>query len=305
MALGLSVLICIMTVGLLAGRVYETISLTDMETGFLVTKVLALNPLLIALFLLITVCCGVMIFGKEKKAEPFFSKSSGIIADLAGAAFIACGIADFLGIPSMLIIAGGAALLLAGILGLDKTARDIAAIVLFTAFVAGLCLEVIIFDVYSVYNTEFLHRVLVYVSAMIFIIMVLKNVYVPSALSRMFLYISGFVCFAFCGMFSIAKILCEIVMGYGFSVAMIKDVAFILLGIYALDNALSVIPQKNTQDEEANDEVISADSRCCEQEYREEKPVKKAVFSKDVQIFKSEKTSSAKTEKIVYKKPKN
>ena len=305
MALGLSVLICIMTVGLLAGRVYEIFRLTDMETGFLVTNGLALNPALIALFLLITVCCGVMIFGKEKRAEPFFSKSSGIIADLAGAAFIACGIADFSGIQSLFIIAGGAALLLVGIFGLDKTARDIAAIALFTAFVAGLCLEVIIIDVYSVYNTEFLHRVLVYVSAMIFIIMLLKNVYVPSALSRMFLYISGFVCFAFCGMFSIAKLLCGFVMGYGFSVAMIKDAAFILLGIYALDNALSVIPQKGAQDEESNDEATDADNRCCEQEYKEEKAVRKAVFSKDAHVFKAEKTPSVKTEKIVYKKPKN
>ena len=101
MAVGLTVMLAWISVGILAGRVYEIISLTDMETGFLVTKGLALNPLLIALFLLITVCCGVMIFGKEKKAEPFFSKSSGIMADLAGAAFIACGVAAFSGIPSL------------------------------------------------------------------------------------------------------------------------------------------------------------------------------------------------------------
>ena len=305
MALGLSVLICIMTIGLLAGRVYEIIRLTDPETGFLITKGLAFNPVLLALFLLITVCCAIVIFGGEKKVESFFSKSSGIIADLAGAAFIACGITGFseAAAASVFVIAGGIALLLIGIMGLDKTAKDIAAIVLLTLFVAGLCLEIIIFDVYSFYNTEFLHRVLVYVSVMIFIIAVLRNVYTPKALSRMFLYISGFVCFACSGMFSIAKLICAFATGYGFSIDMIKDIAFVLVGIYALDNVLSVIPQKNMPKEE----IIPENCNMPEEKpkYTEEKATKKSVFSKDAQIFKDEKTSSVKTEKIVYKKPKN
>lgn len=305
MALGLSVLICIMTIGLLAGRVYEIIRLTDPETGFLITKGLAFNPVLLALFLLITVCCAIVVFGGEKKAETFFSRSSGIIADLAGAAFIACGITGFseAAAASVFMIAGGIALLLIGIMGLDKTAKDTVIIVLFTLFVVGMCFDIIIFDVCSFYNTEFLHRVLVSVSAMIFIIAVLKNVYVPSVLSHMFLYISGFVCFACSGMFSIAKLICAFAMGYGFSIDMLKDIAFVLVGIYALDNVLSVIPQKNMHKEETIPESCNPPEE--KTKYTEAKTTAKSVFSKDTQVFKEGKTSSVKTEKIVYKKPKN
>ena len=72
MSLGLSVLICLLSVGLMAGRIYEILAITDPQTGLLYTQGIALNPLLLVLFVAITVCCGVIIFGAEKKAEPFF-----------------------------------------------------------------------------------------------------------------------------------------------------------------------------------------------------------------------------------------
>ena len=49
MSLGLTVLICICSVGILAGRIYEILRLTDIETGFLITEGIALNPVLLVL----------------------------------------------------------------------------------------------------------------------------------------------------------------------------------------------------------------------------------------------------------------
>ncbi|MBR2502729.1 MAG: hypothetical protein IKB62_01245, partial [Oscillospiraceae bacterium] len=112
MSLGLTVLICICSVGILAGRIYEILRLTDIETGFLITEGIALNPVLLVLFAVITVCCGMIIFGSEKDDAPFFSKSSGIFADIAGAAFIVYGImAVSQSRVAVFMIAGGIALI--------------------------------------------------------------------------------------------------------------------------------------------------------------------------------------------------
>ncbi len=332
MSLGLSVLICLLSVGILAGRVYEILSLTDWETGFLITKGIALNPVLLAIFVLITVCCGVLIWGGEKNTEPFFSKSSGIIADLAGVAFVAFGVMQFSeSRAAVLMIVGGAALLLLGITKLGGKPKDAVIVIMLTAFVAGLCLDIIIFDVYSVYYTEFMHRVLSYTSVVLLLLAVLKNVYAPSKNSRMLLYVSGFICFAFSGMFSIAQIICSFATGQEFTSDTVKNIAFVLMGIYALDNALSVLPKNKAETEDNPDgktaeieektesEIIKEFPKEEKVQHTEEirkmlyttengsseKQSEKSVVAKNKRVFKGEKTASSRTEKIVYKKPKD
>ena len=244
MSLGLSVLICLLSVGLMAGRIYEILAITDPQTGLLYTQGIALNPLLLVLFVAITVCCGVIIFGAEKKAEPFFSKSSCLLADAAGIAFVAYGI---MLVPqsraAVLMIVGGVAWFLIGTTGIGSKPKDAVITVLLTLFSAGLCMDAIIIDVYSVHYPAFLHKLLAYVSIMVLTVAVLRNVYLPKRLSRMFLYISGFVCFAFCTMLGIAELICLIASGTGFGADTVKYIAFVLTGIYGLDNALSVLPK--------------------------------------------------------------
>lgn len=337
MSLILSLLLSLCSVGILAGRIYEILKLTDIETGFLITEGIALNPVLLGLFVLITICCGILIFGREKDPAPFFSESSGIIADVAGVAFIAYGIMVIADSSSaVFMIAGSLALFLIGLTGLGHKPKDAVTIILLTAFVAGMCLDVIIFDVYSIYYTEFMHKVLAYITIILVIIAVLKNVYAPSKFSKMLLYISGFMCFAFSGMLSIAELICFLASGYGFSVEVVKDIALAAFGIYALDNALSVIPKKNSAVyEKENTEEIREDSdivitenipaaSCTEdketvREDRFEDIGKMLYYSESTEksrkrisgneqqgrkVFKGEKTTSPKTEKIVYKKPK-
>ena len=76
MSLILSLLLSLCSVGILAGRIYEILKLTNIETGFLITEGIALNPVLLGLFVLITICCGILIFGREKDPAPFFSEKS-------------------------------------------------------------------------------------------------------------------------------------------------------------------------------------------------------------------------------------
>jgi len=240
---------------------------------------------------------------------------------------------------------------LLGITKLGRKPKDAFIMLMLTAFVAGMFLDIIIFDVYSVHYTEFMQRVLSYTSIIAVILAVLKNVYAPSKNSRMLLYISGFICFAFGGMFGIAELICFFATGQEFSGDVVKNIAFVLMGIYALDNALSVLPksrdkaEKDTATEECVTETkeksedvlqiktdISAKETMPEKEknkaelpHREtvqhteeirkmlytaeteisEKQIKKSVFVKDKKVFKGEKTAASKTEKVVYKKPKN
>ena len=329
MSLGLTVLICICSVGILAGRIYEILRLTDIETGFLITEGIALNPVLLVLFAVITVCCGMIIFGSEKDDAPFFSKSSGIFADIAGAAFIVYGImAVSQSRVAVFMIAGGIALIITGLTGLGSKPKDIAVIVLLTVFAAGMCLDVIIFDVYSVYYTEFMHRVLAYSSIIMVILAVLKNVYAPSGWSEMLLYISGMLCFAFSGMLSIAELICSFAVWQGFSVVIIRNIALALFGVYALDNALSVLPKEKkvqgkredypSRRRERKKEIsydIKTEEKYSSSEFAaaffavenpaEEKSADISAEVKDKRIFKGSRQPSSKTEKIVYRKPRD
>ena len=316
MSLFLSVLVCLFSVGILAGRIYEIISLTDPVTGFLITKGIALNPVLLALFILITVCSGVIIFGNTKTKEIFYSKSSGIIAMAAGVAFVAYGIMLVMHSTSaVLMIVGGIAWFLIGMTGLGDTAKDAVIMVLLTVFTAGLCLDIIAFDVYSIYYTAFMHKVLSYVSIMVLVLAVLKNTYLPSGKARMMLFISGFICFAFSGMMGIAEIICFIASGQGFSADVIKELAFVLVGVYGLDNALSVLPDKNADEaEEADTDKVYAEAQTVNNEEaknclprekeRTAEMTVKPFLAKEKTVFKESGSVKAKTEKIVYKKPK-
>ena len=304
MSLGLSVLICILSAGMLAGRIYEILRLTDPSTGFLITKGIAFNPLLLAISIVVAVCCGVVIFGAEKENEPFYSKGSGIIAAAAGSAFAAYGIMVISQSKSaVFIIAGGTALCMMGLTGLGTKIKDYIILALLTAFVAGMCLDVIIFDVYTIHNTAFMHKVLAYASIILVLCAVLRNVYAPSRFSPMMLYISGFLCFAFSGMFSIAEVICFIVSGSGFTVDIVEDIAMIIFGIYALDNALSVLPVgvEITEKEEGEVPVNPVE----ENTSSEPENTPPATQDSGKMLFRGGEVKRSSNEKIVYKRPKN
>ena len=244
MSFALTILLSVLSAAIMAGRVFELLNLTDLQTGLLIVNGVVFNPVIIAIFTLIAVCSGIIIFGGLKTVKPYYSKSSRYTAILAGVGLAAAGAVSVTGSKlGIFLIAGGTALVLLGICGLGKK-TDILIMALLLVFIVGMSLDVIVFDVYTVYNTRFMQRALEFVSAMLFILAVFKCYYLPSRFSRMYLYVTGMLGFAFCSATNMADVICFAVDGGAFSADLIFNFAFVLLGVYAFDNAVSALPTK-------------------------------------------------------------
>ena len=208
MSLTLTVLLSLLSAGILAGRVYEILNLTDAFTGFLIVNGVVMNPYVIGLFVVITLCCGILIFGSGKAAVPYYSKSSKVTCILAGVGFVAAAVpAMQFEVTAPFFIAGGAALIIMGITGLGKKKTDIAVMLLMLGFAAGMCMDVVSFDVNTYHNTVFVQNVMEYLCIIAFMLTVVKNVYLPSKYSRMFLYVTGMLSFSVCSMMNVADII--------------------------------------------------------------------------------------------------
>lgn len=294
MSLTLTVLISLLSAGMLAGRVYEILNLTDVQTGFLLVNGIVLNPYIMAVFVVIAVCCGILIFGSYKKVKPFYSKSSRYTAALAGVSMAAAGVLA-IGTDKVAVffVAGGAALVIMAITHLGKKKTDYLVMVLLLVFAAGICMDVVSFDVSSYHNTEFLQRVLGYISMIAFVLMVLKNVYMPSASSRMLLYITGVIAFAWCSMMSLASIICYVISDGQSVQKLVMDIAVALFGIYAFDTAVSVIPSAK----EINAEKKAAEGiKIITEEAETENEIKTAEDETAPAAFED---ADAETEKII------
>ena len=133
MAISLTIIVCILSAGILAGRIYEILKLTDPQTGFFIYKGIVLNPVIISVFTVIVICCGIIILGDNKEVKPFFSKTSKIIAAAAGAMFFVYGAMALQSDKTVIfMMCGAVALIITGIVGLKSKAgiADIAVIVL-------------------------------------------------------------------------------------------------------------------------------------------------------------------------------
>ena len=243
MTIGLTVLLGLLSAGILAGRVYEILKLTDTQTGFFLYKGIVFSPYILIIFAIITVCCGIIIFGDRRNEQPFFSQSSKIIAVAAGAMFLIYGVmaVNSTAIAPFTVI-GALAMLIIGTAGLKPKADavNIAAVVLTVIFIVGLCLDVIVFNVSTIYNIEFTKNALSYIAAALFLMCVMKNVYRPGAKSKMLLYVTGMLAFLFCGVMNIADIIAMAVKGKAVLPDLFFHAGFGFLGFFALDNAISV-----------------------------------------------------------------
>ena len=258
MTIALTVLLSLLSLGILAGRIYEILKLTDPQTGFFIYKGIVFNPYILVIFTVITICCAVLIFGGNKKVKPFFSQSSKIIALASGAMFLIYGVMSAGdGITSVFIIAGGIALVLMGIFELKPSvnAVNIATVVLIVVFIAGLCLDVIIFNVSTIHNIVFIKNALSYMAAGLFLLMVMKNVFAPSVYSGMLLYITGIIAFVMCGVMNIADIIAMAVDGQAVLPQLFFNAGFGFFGFFAFDNAISVMPKRIVQTAAENEPV--------------------------------------------------
>ena len=285
MTIALTVLLSLLSLGILAGRIYEILKLTDPQTGFFIYKGIVFNPYILVIFTVITICCAVLIFGGNKKVKPFFSQSSKIIALAAGAMFLIYGVMSAGdGITSVFIIAGGIALVLMGIFELKPSvnAVNIATVVLIVVFIAGLCLDVIIFNVSTIHNTVFIKNALSYIAAGLFLLMVMKNVFAPSVYSGMLLYITGIIAFVMCGVMNIADIIAMAVDGQAVLPQLFFNAGFGFFGFFAFDNAISVMPKRIVQTDTENEPVYQLE----QEEMPQEEPAENNIDETEDVLYK-------------------
>lgn len=285
MTIALTVLLSLLSLGILAGRIYEILKLTDPRTGFFIYKGIVFNPYILVIFTVITICCAVLIFGGNKKVKPFFSQSSKIIALAAGAMFLIYGVMSAGdGITSVFIIAGGIALVLMGIFELKPSvnAVNIATVVLIVVFIAGLCLDVIIFNVSTIHNIVFIKNALSYMAAGLFLLMVMKNVFAPSVYSGMLLYITGIIAFVMCGVMNIADIIAMAVDGQAVLPQLFFNAGFGFFGFFAFDNAISVMPKRIVQTDTENEPVYQLE----QEEMPQEEPAENNIDETEDVLYK-------------------
>jgi len=172
------------------------------------------------------------------------------------------------GITSVFVIAGGIALVLMGIFGLRPAANavNIAVVVLIVVFIAGLCLDVIIFNVSTIHNIAFIKNALSYMAAGLFLLFVMKNVFAPSVHSGMLLYITGIIAFVMCGVMNIADIIAMAVNGQAVLPQLFFNAGFGFFGFFAFDNAISVMPKRIVQTDAENEPVHQLEQEAIPQE---------------------------------------
>ena len=270
MSLTLTILLALLSAGLLAGRVYEILYLTDAATGFLLVNGIVMNPYILGIFAVITVCCGILIFGSYKKAAPFYSASSKYTAFIAGVSLTVAGVLSLQSeAVAPFFIAGGTALVIMSVAGLGKRKTDILVMLLMLVFAAGMCMDVVSFDVSTYHNTVFLQNVLEYICMAAFLLTLVKNVYMPAKTSRMMLYVTGMLAFAVCSMMNIADIICYVIADGQNLYQMLMYIAAALFGVFAFDTAVSVIPEKNSKENnktESCKDAVSDSENCDETE---------------------------------------
>ncbi|MBE6887544.1 MAG: hypothetical protein E7484_03885 [Ruminococcaceae bacterium] len=250
MTIGLMVLIGLLSAGILVGRVYEILKLTDETTGFFLYKGIVFNPYILIIFIIITLCCTVLVLGSCKNSRPFFSQSSKLIAVAAGVMFVIYGVMSVKSAAfAPFVIAGGAAFVIIGTAGLkaDAGIADAAAVVLSIVFAAGLCLDVIIFNVNTISNIDFTKNALSYIAVSLLMLSVMKNVYSPSAKAKMFLFATGITAFMFCGVMHVADIIAMAAKGQAVLPDLFLHAGFGFVGFFAFDNAVSVMSKKVQQ----------------------------------------------------------
>lgn len=300
MSLTLTVLLSLLSAGVLAGRVYEILNLTDSATGFLLVGGIILNPYILALFVVITLCCGIIIFSQYKITEPYYSHTSKYTAFIAGLTMTVSGI---LSLPykstAPFFIAGGLAILVIAAAGIGKKKSDYIVMILLIVFAAGLCMDVVSFDVLTYHNTQFLCKVLSYICMTAFMLVVVKSVYMPSRWSRMFIYVTGVISFAVCSMMSLADIICYIIQGGQSLVYLVMKIAVALFGVYAYDNAVSAIPDKKDLKRSKKEEgKINSPEFEIKSKNTEEKANTEASEEKQSVVEKEDITLNSETENI-------
>lgn len=330
MAVILNLIIFALSAGVMCGRVFEILNLTDHKTGFLMYQGIVFNPYILLILFIIIVCSGILLLGGRKSINSFHAEKLGLLSALCGLFFFSYGVISINLDPlAKFLIAGGLGFITMGIFGLkNNIISKITALLLIVGMI-GMCLDVVLFDVYSIQNIEFLKNALAYLSTMLFLMFVFKNAFAPSKYSKVMLYVFSQTAFLMCGAMNIADVAAKIIMGNTSITNMVFNLPFIFLGIYAFATGIAVSVSKDSKkqknDEEefyleqdyvqpqikytASDDELDFDFEQVKESVKYNNTVNNPVFKSDKDSFAKKDKSSGKvvftSDKTKYTKSKN
>ena len=264
MSIILNVMLVAVAVFFFAGRLYEIIALTDTATGFIVGKAVVTSGFMMAIICIMAVCCGVIMFSGNYTGKKMKKMPVGVFGYAAGFFFIAGGIISsincfrfggFIGYH-ILEILGGIGLVMLGISHIRGKKNEILPMLFTVLMCIGVCLNSIVYEIKTIRDTDYMMRTLAGVTALLFFIMLFKNIIFPDKTAKMMLYITAQLNFTFGGIGSLAAVIGNLVNGTSDFPQMLYNLGFVVLGVYSLFIAFLISPEFS--DEPAEEQPVKA-----------------------------------------------
>lgn len=264
-----------------AGRLYEVLFLLEEETFFLTQNGIVTTPLMLGIVFLISICCGVLIFSDKKFSRKPLKIPVGIFGFAAAILFIASSVFNliriftvtggFLGYDIMMILAS-AGLVIYGIKGIRGKNSEKLPMILTILYPMALCMHSVILNVQPIANTYFLYRSLAAITSLVFIMLLYKNAYSPSAMARPMLYIASLLNYLISGAAMLAGIIGGIANSYVDKADLLLYAGLAVMGAYSLFVSFYIAPtaEKSARKQKAAVEEVEED----EWEYEEDEDVK-------------------------------
>lgn len=233
-----------------AGRMYEVLNLLETGTNFIIGKGIVTTPLMLCIAFLVAVCCGVLVYADNIR-QPKNLKAPVSFFGFAPAPFIIgasvlniIGIfktGGFLGYDIMMILAAiGFAVL--GVMNIKGKNREKLPVFLTMLMPIAMCINTAILKVQPIANTMFMYYGLSSLCMLVFFLLLFKNAYSPSAVSRPMLYVSALVNYLISGTASLANLIGGVMTDSLPMADILLDVALAIIGIYSLFIAFYIVP---------------------------------------------------------------
>lgn len=278
MTVFLNILFIVVGVLFFAGRLYEVIYFMEEGTNFLVGKGVVTSPLMLGILFLISVCCSVIAFADKEKDDRTIKLPVGIFGVIPAPFIIIASVLNiigifktggFLGYDIMMILAAvGFAML--GLMNIKGKNREKIPAFMVVLMPLAMCMNCIILNIQPIYNTMFLYYSLSAITLMIFLLMLFKNAYAPSALAKPMLYVFSLVNFLTCGCASMANLIGGFFLGNIAAAELLLDVALAVLGLYSLFIAFYVVSNAGEAQKRNATSHNSRPRKALYQEYEED-----------------------------------
>ena len=256
MTLFLNILFVLVSILFFTGRLYEVVFLMEEGTNFLTQAGIVTSPLMICIVLLISVCCGVLIFSGKNQGITKLKIPVGLFGFVPAILFVVTSVLNliriftitsgFLGYDLMMILAS-VGLVIYGIKGIKGKNSEKLPMIFTILFPIAMCMDVVILSIKPLADTFFFYRSMSAVTNLAFFLALYKNAYSPSNLSRPLLYVTALMNF----LISTAANLAGLIGGMVTSSLALADItmnaALVVIGLFSLFTAFYIIPENGTE----------------------------------------------------------